>query len=161
MKKVLFLCTGNSCRSQMAEAILNNAAHGKYQAFSAGSEPKDHVHPYTLQLFDLEGFDTEQVKPKNMEPFIGQEIDFVITLCDKMHENCPVFPSKPLYAHWGMPDPASYKGTEDEIKAFFKKTYLEIANRIHMFMLIDMKNMDRADIEAELGDIANTWKYID
>lgn len=160
MKKVLFLCTGNSARSQMAEAIMNHIGREKYQAFSAGSNPNDQINPYALSTIESSGLKTENLKVKHMMDFADEEFDFLITLCDKMKENCPVFPNKPIYAHWGMPDPAEFQGSETEIESFFKKTFQEISNRIQLMLCLDVDRKSRTEIEKELGDIANTWKYI-
>lgn len=160
MKKILFLCKGNSARSQMAEAILNKAKDERYTAVSAGSEPNDRANPLALEVLSDNGFDVSGLKPKSMLDFIDEQVDFVITLCDDMKEDCPVYPSKPVYAHWGMPDPATFEGTEEERKAFFHKTFREINNRVHLFLCLDMSHMDRERIEDELGNIGNTWKYV-
>ena len=160
MDRILFLCTGNSARSQMAEVIMNKHGHDRFIAVSGGSEPNDQVNPMALRTMKENGFDVSDLRPKIMTEFLGQDIEFVITLCDRMVENCPVFPSKPLFAHWGMPDPAAFEGTDEEKLAFFHKTFKEITNRINLLLCIDMTHKDRQAIEAEIGEIANTWKYV-
>lgn len=160
MYKVLFLCTGNSARSQMAEVLLKRFGKGKYEVYSAGSEPNQQVHPLALKVILKNQYVIDGLKPKNMMELIDNEFDFVITLCDKMLENCPIFPSQPIYAHWGMPDPVQFEGSDVEKEEYFSKTFREISNRIHMFLCIDIEKLERQEIEKELGEIANTWKYI-
>lgn len=160
MYKVLFLCTGNSARSQMAEVALNRFGKDKYIASSAGSQPREKVDPYALKAIENSGFSTESLYPKEMNQFENEEFDFIITLCDKMKENCPIFPNRPIYAHWGMPDPASFVGSPEEKTECFNRTFQEICNRIHLFMNVKIEKRDRIEIEKELGEIANTWKYI-
>jgi len=160
MYKVLFLCTGNSARSQMAEVVLNKFSKGKYVAYSAGSEPKDSVDPLTLKVLDKSGYDVSQLSPKHLSMYEDDEFDFIITLCDKMKENCPLFPSKPIYAHWGMPDPVMFEGTDKETYDYFSRSFQEISNRIHLFLNINIEKKERQEIEEELGEIAKTWKYL-
>lgn len=160
MYKVLFLCTGNSARSQMAEVLLNRFGQEKYTAFSAGSEPNNEVNPYAIRVIEKSGLSTNDLRPKNMMEYTDESFDFIITLCDKMKENCPVYPNRPIYAHWGMPDPAAFEGTEKETFEEFDKTFQEISNRIHLFMNVDIDKLERKEIEQELGKIAETWKFI-
>ncbi len=160
MIKVLFLCTGNSARSQMAEVLLNKFGKGKYVAKSAGSAPKDEVDPHTMKVIEHSGYDVTSLKPKSMDQFIDEEFDLVITLCDKMKEECPVFPNKPIYAHWGMPDPVAFEGSEDEKNAYFSRTFQEISHRIHLLLNVKIDKTEREAIEKELGKIASTWKYL-
>ena len=160
MYKVLFLCTGNSARSQMAELLLNRFGQGKYEAFSAGSNPSETVNNRAIEAIEKSGFDASTLRPKNMMEFIDQDFDFVITLCDKMKENCPTFPTKPIYAHWGMPDPVAFEGSDDEIRRCFNQTFQEISNRINLFLNIKIDKRDRVEIEKDLGEIASVWKFI-
>jgi len=161
MDKILFLCTGNSARSQMAAALMNKHGKGNYIAYSAGSHPNQVCNPYAMRILEDNGFDTKDLHPKSMEAYFGEAIDFVITLCDSMKEDCPVFPNQPLYAHWGMPDPAAVEGTEVEKEAYFHKTFREISNRVTLLTCIDMTKKTRPEIETELKEIGQTWKYID
>lgn len=144
----------------MAEVLLNKFGKGKYQAYSAGSHPREKMDPMTLKVIEKNSYDTMGLKPKDMMDYIDEDFDFIITLCDKMQENCPVFPNRPIYAHWGMPDPVAFEGTEEEKYDYFSRTFQEISNRIHMFMNVKIENRDHQEIEKELGEIAKTWKYI-
>ncbi|HEX5211247.1 MAG TPA: arsenate reductase ArsC, partial [Pseudolabrys sp.] len=121
---VLFLCTGNSARSVIAEAILNKFGHGKFHAYSAGSQPKGRVNPQTIQLLDSLGYDTSAFRSKSWSEFAkpgAPPLDFVFTVCDNAAgETCPVWPGQPMTAHWGIPDPAEATGTEAEIAVAFK-----------------------------------------
>lgn len=146
--KVLFLCTGNSARSQMAEAIFNREAQGVHTAISAGSHPKSEINPYTIEVLKRHDFDTEDLHPKHMNEIINEDIDLVITLCDKMKEHCPTYPNKPIYAHFGFADPAAAKGTEFEIRQEFNKVFAEISNRIELFLHIINKNMTKGDTQT-------------
>lgn len=160
MYKVLFLCTGNSARSQMAEVLLKHFGKGKFESYSAGSEPRENVDPYAQKVIEHSGLDTSDLHPKDMMIYVGEEFDFIITLCDKMKENCPIFPNRPIYAHWGMPDPHTFEGTDEEKYTYFKHTYQEISNRINLFMNVKLEKRDPLEIEKDLEEIANTWKYI-
>lgn len=160
MYKILFLCIGNSARSQMAEAVLNKFGKGKYEAYSAGSELKEEVDYFALKVLEKSDYDISQLSPKHMMNYVDDEFDFIITLCDKMKENCPVLPGKPIYAHWGMPDPVLFEGTEKEIYDYFSRTLQEISNRIHLFLNVKFEKRERLEIEKELGEIAMTWKYL-
>jgi len=160
MYKVLFLCTGNSARSQMAEVALNRFGKDKFMGYSAGSEPREQINPYTLKSIQQSGLSIEGLYPKEMSVYEDEVFDFIITLCDRMKENCPVYPNRPIYAHWGMPDPASFVGSEDETLDYFDRTFQEIVNRINLFINLKIEKMERSEIEAELGEIANNWKYI-
>lgn len=148
--KILFLCTGNSARSQMAEAIFNRKANGKHIAFSAGSHPNDMVNPHAIEVLKRHDYDTENLIPKHLNQFLNEDIDIVISLCDKMHEQCPTFPNKPIYAHFGFNDPAAMTGTESEIQPVFNKVFAEISNRIDLFLVIMNKNISRTDVQNQL-----------
>lgn len=151
--KVLFLCAKNSARSQMAEAILNNKAGDLFVAYSAGSYPADQIHPLAYSVLTNSGYDMTGKHPKSMEEYIGENFDFIITLCDSMKETCPVFPGQPIYAHWCMPDPAEFTGTNEEMSRFFKKTLLEITNRIHLLINLPFEKLDRLALEAKVKEI--------
>lgn len=144
----------------MAEVLLNRFGKNKYMAYSAGSEPRDEVNPYALKIIEQSGLDIKQLRPKDMIEYANEEFDFIITLCDKMKENCPIYPNRPIYAHWGMPDPVAFVGSEKEKMNEFSKTYQEINNRINLFLNVDLEKLDREEIEKELGKIADTWKFI-
>ena len=124
---VLFLCTGNSARSIMAEAILNKVGAGKFRAYSAGSQPKGHLHPETISLLQSLGYDASDLRSKSWQEFAkpgASSLDFVFTVCDNAAgETCPIWPGQPMTAHWGVPDPAEAKGTDAEIALAFKDAY--------------------------------------
>ena len=134
---VLFLCTGNSARSVIGEAILNKIGAGKFRAYSAGSQPKGKVHPETIRLLDGLGYDTSGFRSKSWAEFAelgAPELDFVFTVCDSAAaEACPVWPGQPMTAHWGVPDPAEATGTPAEIALAFKETYRLLNQRIGVF----------------------------
>ena len=152
-RNVLFLCTSNSARSQMAEAILNHRGGDRFTAFSAGSEPADQIHPLALQTMTNAGYKVEDQKPKFMREFIDTDLDFIITLCDRMKENCPAFPGKPILAHWGMPDPAEFEGTDEEKIKAFRTTLLEITHRINLCLNIPIEKLDRLALEKVVKEI--------
>src|ERR1700680_4686249 len=131
---VLFLCTGNSARSIMAEVILNRAGQGKFRAFSAGSHPKGQVHPYALQLLEKLNYDVSQLRSKSWLEFAkpgAPKLDFVFTVCDNAAaEVCPIWPGQPMTAHWGVPDPAVVKGTEAQITRAYRDAFMILERRI-------------------------------
>ena len=154
---VLFLCTGNSARSILAEAILNRVGARRFKAFSAGSHPKGEVHPYTLQLLKSLNYDTSFARSKNWEEFAASgapEMHFVFTVCDDAAmEACPVWPGQPMTAHWGVPDPASVEGTEAEKHLAFADAYRMLNNRISIFVNLPMKTIDKLALQAHLHEI--------
>jgi arsenate reductase len=152
-RKVLFLCTSNSARSQMAEAILNHRGGDRFTAYSAGSEPADKIHPLALKAMTDAGIDISGKRTKSMNEFINRDLDFIITLCDKMKENCPVFPGKPILAHWGLPDPADFDGGEAKKLQVFQRTMMEISQRISLFLNIPMEKLDRMAVEKKVREI--------
>lgn len=131
MKKVLFLCTGNSCRSQMAEAALNLIGAGAFRAFSAGSKPAGFVHPLALKLLQETGHPVEGLRSKSLEEFRGERFDAVITVCDRAREACPVWPGAETI-HWGFDDPAQAAGTPDQQAAVFRRVFDEIRARLRL-----------------------------
>jgi protein-tyrosine-phosphatase len=133
-KKVLFICTGNSARSIMAEALMRRLGRGKYQAFSAGAAPTGIVNPLTLQILRRHGHDTAGLSSKPLDRFLDQVFDVVITVCDRARDFCPVWPKKTLVLHWSLEDPAAYRGTEDERLSFFEKIYRQIEKRVGDFL---------------------------
>jgi protein-tyrosine-phosphatase len=154
---VLFLCTGNSARSILAEAILNREGRGKCRAFSAGSRPKGHVHPYAIELLKSMGFDTAAYRSKGWEEFSGPEapeLDFVFTVCDNAaSEVCPVWPGQPMTAHWGVPDPAAVEGTEAERHLAFADAFRMLNNRITIFVNLPVASLDRLALQRHLDEI--------
>ena len=154
---VLFLCTGNSARSIMAEAILNKIGAGKFRAFNAGSQPKGRVHPEALQLLQSLGYDTSSVRSKSWSVFADPGaplLDFVFTVCDNAAgEACPVWPGQPMTAHWGVPDPAEGKGTPAEIAFAFKDAYRMLFQRIGIFTSLPLRSLDLLSIQSKLREI--------
>ena len=154
---VLFLCTGNSARSIIAEAILNRVGAGRFKAFSAGSHPKGQIHPYALQLLKNLNHDTSSCAPRTGTSLPGAgapDMNFVFTLCDDAaHEACPVWPGQPMTAHWGLPDPAAVEGTEAEKHLAFADTYRMLNNRISIFISLPMKSLDRLALQKRLDEI--------
>ncbi|MBX9747299.1 MAG: arsenate reductase ArsC [Hyphomonadaceae bacterium] len=154
---VLFLCTGNSARSVIAEALMNRMGNGKFKAYSAGSMPKGEVHPQTLKLLDSMGYDTTQFSSKSWDVFAGADavhFDFIITVCDNAaNETCPVWPGKPVAAHWGLPDPAAVTGTDSEIALAFADTYRMMANRIKVLCALPIASLDRLAVKQEMDKI--------
>ncbi len=154
---VLFICTGNSARSLMAEAILNREGRGRFKAYSAGSQPKDTPHPLTLELLARLNHDVTGVRSKSWDEFSGEgapEMDFVFTVCDRAAaEECPFLPGQPMSAHWGMPDPAAIGGTDIEKALAFSETYRMMARRISVFVNLPMGQLDRLSLQDRLDDI--------
>ena len=129
--KVLVLCTGNSCRSVMAEALINHLGRGRYQAWSAGSVPAGYVHRKSIETLKRHGINPGQPRSKSWDEFAQQSFDVVITVCDQAAgESCPLFPGKPKKLHWSTPDPAKATGSEAEIDAAFDKAFLMLKNRV-------------------------------
>lgn len=154
---VLFLCTGNSARSIMGEAILNKIGAGKFKAFSAGSQPKGVVHPQALALLTRTGFLMEGLRSKSWDEFTRPDapsLDFVFTVCDNAaNEVCPVWPGQPMTAHWGVPDPAQAEGTEAEVAAAFRNAFLLLQRRIELFASLPVRSLDRMSLQKRLVDI--------
>jgi protein-tyrosine-phosphatase len=154
---VLFLCTGNSARSVLAECILNKIGAGKFQAFSAGSQPKGGVHPQTRALLDSLGYDTHSLRSKSWNEFAAlgaAPVDFIFTVCDAAAgESCPIWPGKPMTAHWGVPDPAAVQGSDAEIALAFKEAYRMLSRRIELFVALPFEKLDGMTIQSRLRDI--------
>ena len=156
---VLFLCTGNSARSIMAEAILNKVGAGKFRAYSAGSQPKGRVHPETLKLLQSLGYDTSDYRSKSWGEFANRGaplLDFVFTVCDNAAgEACPLWPGQPMTAHWGIPDPAEAKGNPAEVALAFKDAYRMLNQRIEIFTALPIRSLDRLNLLKRLKEIGN------
>jgi protein-tyrosine-phosphatase len=154
---VLFLCTGNSARSIMAEAILNRAGQGKFRAFSAGSQPKGQIHPYTLDLLRKLNYDVTGMRSKSWKEFSGPgapKLDFVFTVCDNAaQETCPVWPGQPMTAHWGVPDPVEATGSPAEIALAFKEAYRMLQQRIAVFTALPIRSLDQLSLQQRLKEI--------
>ena len=154
---VLFLCTGNSARSIIAEAILNRLGKGKFVAFSAGSQPKGAVNPNTIRLLQRLDYDTSTLRSKSWSEFAqdgAPKLDFVFTVCDNAAgESCPVWPGQPMTAHWGIPDPAEAQGTPAEIAFAFNDAYRMLSQRIGIFVALPIAALDKLTLQAKLRDI--------
>lgn len=157
---VLFLCTGNSARSVMAEAILNRFGGGKFAAYSAGSMPKGEVHPETLALLKRLNYDVSVFRSKSWDEFAKAQappLDFVFTVCDNAAgEVCPIWPGQPMTAHWGVPDPAAATGSSVEIARAFANAYGALQNRITIFVNLPFDALDRLSLQARLDGIGRT-----
>ncbi len=157
---VLFLCTGNSARSILAEALINQWGHGKFKGFSAGSHPKGQVHPIALQLLERMNFPTTGLRSKSWDEFAAPgatPLDFVFTVCDNAAgEVCPYWPGQPMTAHWGVPDPAAVEGTDMEKWAAFRETFNRLENRIKNFASLPIASLDRIKLKEHLDAIGNT-----
>lgn len=157
VKNVLFLCTGNSARSIIAEAILNRVGAGRFRGFSAGSHPKGQVHPFALELLRNLNHDTSFARSKDWQEFAAPDapkMDFVFTVCDNAaHETCPVWPGQPMTAHWGIPDPAAAEGTEAEKHLAFADAYRMLNNRISVFTNLPMNTLDKLALQRRLDEI--------
>jgi len=157
---VLFLCTGNSARSLMAEAILNRAGQGKFRAFSAGSQPKGEVHPYASDLLRKLHYDVTRLRSKSWTEFSGPDapkLDFVFTVCDNAaKETCPVWPGQPMTAHWGVPDPAEATGNEAEIRFAFADALRMLTNRIEIFVSLPLQSLDQLTLQKRLDAIGKS-----
>ena len=157
---VLFLCTGNSARSIMAEAVLNREGRGKFCAFSAGSHPKGKVHPYAIDLLRKLNFDVGGVRSKSWSEFAradAPKLDFVFTVCDNAAaETCPVWPGQPMTAHWGIPDPAAATGNEAEVRLAFADAFRMLNNRISIFTSLPIRSLDKLALQRQLDSIGRT-----
>ncbi len=153
----LFLCTGNSARSILAEAILNADGKGRFRAFSAGSQPKGEPHPLALDLLRSLNHDVSFARSKSWEEFAvdgAPVMDFVFTVCDNAaNEACPVWPGQPMTAHWGVPDPAAAEGTEAQKRLAFAEAYRMLSNRISLLLSLPLKSLDRLTLEGRLSEI--------
>lgn len=158
---VLFLCTGNSARSIIAEAILNRAGAGRFKAFSAGSHPAGEVNPNALTLLKSLNHPIDDFRSKNWDEFAEEGapvMDFVITVCDQAAgEVCPIWPGQPMTAHWGLPDPAAVEGTTAEIAAAFAETYRMMNNRIEIFVNLPMDTLSRLSLQKRLDEVGRNF----
>jgi arsenate reductase len=154
---VLFLCTGNSARSIMAEAIMNQQGVGRFHAYSAGSNPKGQVNPHTVTLLQSLGHDISGFRSKSWTEFArpgAPMLDFVFTVCDNAAgETCPVWPGQPMTAHWGIPDPAEAKGSPAEIGLAFKDAYRTLFQRIGIFVALPIRSLDQLSLQHRLNEI--------
>jgi arsenate reductase len=152
---VLFLCTGNSARSIIAEAILNRAGRGHFKAFSAGSHPKGQINSHALDLLRKFNYDVSTLRSKSWTEFA--DLDFVFTVCDNAAgESCPLWPGQPITAHWGIPDPAAAQGSEAEIALAFKDAYRMLNRRIDLFLALPIEKLDRLVLTTRLKAIGHS-----
>ena len=154
---VLVLCTGNSARSVMAEALINTMGGGRFEAYSAGSHPGGTVNPFAVEQIAATGYPLDRLRSKSWDEFATPDapaMDFVITVCDNAAgEVCPIWPGHPLTAHWGFEDPAAVAGSDDEKRRVFAKVYRQILNRVHLFVNLPLAVLDRQAIKRELDEI--------
>lgn len=154
---VLFLCTGNSARSIFGEAILNREGAGRFRAFSAGSQPRGAVHPYSLDLLRQLNYPVDGVRSKSWDEFAAAnapQLDFVFTVCDDAaQEPCPIWPGQPMSAHWGIPDPVAATGSEAEKRLAFADAYRMLKNRISIFASLPIASLDRLSLHNKLSEI--------
>ncbi|MEK7697794.1 MAG: arsenate reductase ArsC [Pseudomonadota bacterium] len=156
---ILFLCTGNSARSIMAEALMSHLSRGRFRAYSAGSHPTGEIHPFTLDLLRRKGFAVDALRSKNWDEFARPEapaMDFVITVCDRAAgEVCPVWPGQPLTAHWGFEDPAASTTPDNVKRKVFEKVFIEIARRIELLLALPLEKLDRLALEKKVREIGH------
>lgn len=154
---VLFLCTGNSARSIMAEGILNRKANGRFRAYSAGSQPSGKVRPESLNQLELAGISTEGLRSKSWDEFAAPDapqMHFIFTVCDNAaNEVCPIWPGHPMSAHWGIPDPAAVIGTPDEIARAFRDAFSILDRRISLFLALPFTTLEKLVIQREIENI--------
>jgi arsenate reductase len=154
---LLFLCTGNSARSIIAEALMNKQGGGRFNAYSAGSMPRGQVHPHALSLVQALGFEAGDFRSKAWDEFArpgAPALDFVITVCDNAAgEVCPIWPGQPTTAHWGIPDPAAAEGTDAEIAAAFAEAARQLGTRIRLFLSLPLDTIDQLSLQTKLREI--------
>ena len=154
---VLYLCTGNSARSIMAEVVLERLGQGRFKAYSAGSFPSGKVHPMAIELLKRFNHPTDQLRSKSWDEFSGPDapvMDFVFTVCDRAAgEVCPVWPGQPMSAHWPFPDPADFNGADAEKRALFADVYGQIHNRISIFVSLPIASLDKLSLQKRLDEI--------
>lgn len=155
--KVLFLCTGNSARSILAEYLLRKADRRRFESYSAGSNPRGQVHPLALRLLkEVYKIDASGARSKSWEEFRDVKFDFVITVCDNAKESCPYWPGQSIVAHWGVPDPADFEGPEEEHYALFKEAGRVLARRIELFCNLPFDKLDRLRLEEMTREIGES-----
>jgi len=154
---VLFLCTGNSARSILAEAILNQKGRPNFRAFSAGSHPTGRVNPHVIRLLESAGFPTNELRSKSWDEFAmpgAPPLHFVFTVCDNAaNEVCPVWPGQPITAHWGVPDPAAVQGSDEQIQRAFRSAFVTLDRRIGLFLSLPLASLDTLTIKSRLKKI--------
>lgn len=157
---VLFLCTHNSARSIIAEAVMNRLGMGKFKGYSAGSQPSGRVHPFAMDLLQKLNYDTSALRSKNWEEFAAPgapQLDFVFTVCDNAaNEVCPYWPGQPMSAHWGLPDPSAYEGSETERRVAFADTHRMLYQRISIFTNLPLASLDKLSLQRHLDEIGRS-----
>lgn len=157
MYSILFLCTGNSARSIMAESIVNTSHSGKFLAYSAGSHPKGFIDPIAMNLLTKGGYGVSHLRSKSWSEFSGPAapaLNFVFTVCDKAaQETCPVWPGQPVTAHWGVPDPSAHVGSDVETAAFYAEVMRTLQARIRLFAELPLQSLDRLSLQSRLNEI--------
>lgn len=157
---VLFLCTGNSARSIIAEAILNQLGAGRFRAYSAGSHPRGDVHPLTLDLLQSHSYDVSTLRSKSWDEFAepgAPKMDFIFTVCDQAAgEACPFWPGQPVSAHWGFADPSHVEGDDASKRRAFAHTHMEITNRIRLFLSLPLDKLDRMSLQKQLREMGQS-----
>ena len=161
---VLFLCTGNSARSILAEGYLNAAGRGRFTAYSAGSHPGGKVNPFALELLQKNRIDTAGLRSKSWDEFAragAPGLDFVFTVCDNAAgEVCPIWPGQPISAHWGIQDPAAVQGTDEDKRKAFLRAFAELSTRINLFMSLPIDKLDRLVLKKKLEDIGRAGSEV-
>jgi arsenate reductase len=154
---ILVLCTGNSARSIIGEALFNTLGAGRFKAFSAGSHPTGKVNPFAIEQVQALGYPLEGLRSKSWDEFAqpdSPQMDFIVTVCDKAAgEMCPLWPGQPVAAHWGFPDPAAVEGSDEEKRAAFASTLRQIRNRVQLFLSLPLETLDRMAIENRMKAI--------
>jgi protein-tyrosine-phosphatase len=158
--RTLFLCTGNSARSIMAECAINRWGQGKFRGFSAGSHPKGNVHPMALRLLEKLNYRTNALRSKSWDEFAdgkGPPLDFVFTVCDQAAgETCPAWPGQPMTAHWGVEDPAAFVGNDEQTYKIFRTVYGQLENRIKIFASLPIRSLDKLTLQQRLEEIGRS-----
>lgn len=154
---VLVLCTGNSARSIMAEALINTMGRGRFKAYSAGSHPGGTVNPFAIEQVKATGYPVDELRSKSWDEFAtpgAPKMDFIVTVCDNAAgEMCPIWPGQPMTAHWGFEDPAAFEGTEAEKRRVFEKTFRQIMNSVRVFVNLPLAMLDKTAIKREIDAI--------
>ena len=157
---VLFLCTGNSARSILSEALLNKRGQGQFRAFSAGSHPAGRVNPFALQLLRRMGYPTDGLRSKSWDEFAAPgapELDFVFTVCDNAAgEVCPMWPGQPITAHWGVPDPAAVEGSDEQKRRAFDDVFRILERRISLFLSLPIRSLEQLVLQERLSEIGRS-----
>jgi arsenate reductase (thioredoxin) len=155
MFRVLFLCTGNSARSQIAEALLDWKGKGWFEAHSAGSRPAAQVNPFAIEVLREHGISWAGHAPRSVDGLEREHWDFVVTVCDRAKEACPIFPGQPILAHWGMPDPAEVDGDRVTKQAAFRDAFVLLSRRIDLLLALPLEQLERLALEARVQAIGN------